>query len=173
MTPVAFREIRPPLIHAARTSPRFGPARPKNMTTSQATGIRFEKKVHRALISLTNSLIKQGLPAKLEYQPWFEFQDSVGYGCCAPDFLLSFGLALTLIIDAKLTWVPTAEAKMAKLYTPVVNKTLTPRVLRSLVICNNLTPESPRPISNIGSGTSFSVNSTPIYHWLGQGKLVW
>lgn len=162
------RIIRGALASAARCDPPFAKVRPSRLSPTQAAGVRYENKVHRALAALGKSL-----PASVERNPWFKFFDENGPGCCSPDAILWLDPALVLVIEVKTTWVPTASAKLRTLYIPVVNAALKPAILRSLIICKNLTPDSPKPIENICEGTQLSIHNPPTYQWLGQGPLRW
>ena len=161
------RLIRGPLTLASRCPPTFTRVRTSRLTVPQAAGIRFENKVHKALTVLAKTL-----GAKSERNPWFTFTDSVGTATCSPDALL-FLDATVLVVEVKVTWTPTAATKMSGLYLPVVNAALRPVVLRSLIICKTLLPETPRPIDFIGEGTLMSAREAPVYQWLGQGPLRW
>lgn len=161
------RLIRRPLISASRIEPAFGKVRTSHLTLAQANGVRYENKVFKAL-----SILAKNLDAKIERNPWFKFMDANGEGICSPDVILSLG-RVCLVIEVKTTWVPTARAKLSELYVPVVNLALEPAITRSLIICKNLTPESPRPIENLCSGTQGTVFNPRVYQWLGQGPIVW
>ncbi len=162
------RLIRGALTFAARCPPTFGKVRTSRLSAPQAAGIRYERKVHRALAVLAKTL-----HSTVEVSPWFTFTDSVGSGTCSPDAILWYDGLVALVIEIKTTWVPTAHTKLSGLYLPVVNVALKPLVLRSLVICKNLTLDSPRPIESIGEGTLMTSHEAPVYQWTGQGPLRW
>lgn len=165
-----IRLIRGALTVAERTSPRFGKVRTSRLGVAQANGVRYENKVHRAIATLAKTL-----GAKVEKNPWFHFRDANGDGACSPDCILWLDPGFALIIEVKYTWVPGASVKLKGLYLPVINCALRPHILRSLVICKTLVPGSPEPISGILEGTAFTATASqaPVYHWLGQGPLVW
>lgn len=166
----AVREIRPPLIHSTRCAPVFSRPRPSRLTPQQAAGLAYEKKVGNALSLLCKRL---GPDAKLEKNPWFSFQDANGTGACSPDNLLIVERAgLVLVVEVKLSFLPTALTKLARLYVPIVNATLKPLIIRSVVICKNVIPGTPMPISGLGS-TEMTASSAAVYQWLGQGPILW
>jgi len=164
----SIRLVRGGLSYAERCEPAFSKARTTNKSVAQANGIRYERKVHRAL-----AVLAKYVGAVVEHNPWFKFVDINGIGICSPDAILWMEPALALVIEIKYTWIPTAGVKLRGLYIPVVNAALKPAILRSLIICKNLTPQSPQPIESICEGTQFSVNNSPVYQWLGQGPLIW
>ncbi len=165
-----IRLIRGALTLAERCDPLFAKARTSKSQPAAAYGIRYERKVHRALETLAKSI-----GAKVERNPWFHFRDANGDGACSPDSILWLDPGFALIVEVKYTWVPGAGVKLRGLYSPVVNCALRPHILRTLVICKTLTPESPAPISGILDGTAFTASAAqaPVYHWLGQGPLIW
>jgi len=158
----AQRLIRGPILYAARSAPVFAKVRTSRLSPTQAQGIRYENQVQRALGNLGKTL-----SAKVELNPWFKFQDSIGIGACSPDVLFWLNNELT-IIEIKYTWVPTATPKLSGLYIPVIGAALNPTTIRSLVICKNLTPNSPFPIENLSRTREGSV-----YQWRNQGPLTW
>lgn len=155
-------------MSASRCAPCFAKVRPSRLSPAQANGLRYENRVHKALAVLAKTL-----GANVEQNPWFRFTDQNGAGACSPDSILWLDQELAIVIEVKYTWVPTASTKLRGLYLPIVDKVLKPVILRSLVICKNLTPESPRPIDGIRDGTQCSVAQAPVYQWLGQGPIRW
>lgn len=164
----SLRLVCGPLSLAERRDPLFAPSRASKLNPAAAFGIRYENKVHRALVVLAKSL-----GAKVEKTPWFHFKDQIGSAACSPDAILWLDPSMALVIEVKYTWTPLASIKLAGLYVPIVNAVLKPAIVRSMVICKTLTPDSPPPISRILEGTQFSVSSAPVYQWLGQGPLIW
>jgi len=163
------RLIRGNLSYAGRSPPVFAKARASRLSPIQALGVRYENRLHKALAGLAKEL-----GTTLESNPWFKFRDDNGTGACSPDALLwlsshYFGL----IVEVKYTWVPTAAPKMQKLYLPVVHRALEPVILRSVIICKNLTPDSPKPIECLHKSMDGGGYATPVYQWLGQGPLCW
>lgn len=162
------RLIRGALTSASRCPAVFSKPRTSRLSPAQANGVRFENKVHKALAILAKSL-----NARVERNPWFRFIDSNGPGACSPDAILWLNPVLALIVEVKYTWTPVAAPKLRGLYIPVVNLALKPPIIRSLIVCKNLTPDSPRPISRICEGTQFTAREPSVYQWLGQGPLLW
>ena len=165
-----IRLIRGALTVAERTTPRFAKVRTSRLSPAQANGVRYENKVHRALAVLGKSL-----DATVERNPWFKFVDANGVGACSPDAILWLDPGFALVVEVKYTWVPGASVKLKGLYGPVINCALRPHILRTLVICKTLVPDAPEPISGICDGTASTATASqaPVYHWLGQGPLVW
>lgn len=163
-----LRLVCGPLSIAERRAPAFAKPRPSRFGPAAALGIRYENRVNRALGALAKSL-----GATLEKNPWFHFVDNLGHAACSPDSILWLDPSLALVIEIKYTWTPLASIKLAGLYVPVINAVFKPAIIRSMVICKTLTPDSPPPISRILEGTQFSVSQAPVYQWLGQGPLLW
>lgn len=135
-------------------------------------GLQYEKLAYRALSKTILRL--QHTIVKLEYQPWIRFIDQAGTNLCCPDFILSINDGLVvLVIDAKLSWNPLADEKMSQLYVPLVNHLLEPVVIRSVLLVKHLPPDSPKPISNLFIDSSGSIFSPAVYHWTGQGPILW
>jgi hypothetical protein len=165
----SIRLLRPPLASAERCPAQFGKVRPSRLTVPQANGLRYENKVQRALTALAKRL-----GATLERNPWFRYIDRNGQATCSPDAILRLvGESIILVIEVKTTWTPVAATKLLGLYVPVVQFALAPQVIRSLVICKNLLPESPYPATNISAAMLMSPTEPEIYQWRGEGPLVW
>ena len=75
---------------------------------------------------------------------WLEFGDASGHGYAQPDFVWNFaGGGPLFVAEAKLTWRPSAYPQLRRLYFPLLRK-LTGREVRGVVVCANLTRETPR-----------------------------
>lgn len=146
--------VRGELFNVRRSGPAYRTAT-KRLTPSQAAGIRFEKRVDLYLQVLAKSL-----EAKLEHNPWFQYNDLNGPHACSPDFILNFGDRV-VVIEVKVTWLPSAISKLRNLYLPVVSRILRPTKIGGIVLCKNLTPEAPQPVQQL----SLASKMIPTYHW--------
>lgn len=157
MTTVSSSYVRGELFNVRRSGPAYSTVS-KKMTPSQAAGIRFEKKVGTYL-----EILARSLDAKLEKNPWFQYNDMNGPHACSPDFILNYS-GLVIVIEVKVTWLPSASAKLKNLYIPIVSRILRPEKIGGIVLCRNLTPEAPQPIQTICSALH-RLGTIPAYHW--------
>lgn len=95
------------------------------LTGSALEGIRYERKVGRALMRL-------GLPCR--NGPWIRFRDANGPGHARPDFVLTADRPL--LVEVKLTLWPQAFDQTLKLYSPLVEHILGVRPLPVIVFRN-------------------------------------
>jgi len=168
MSPSAPRLIEPPLVSAARTSPRFTKLPlARQHTAMQAAGRAFEKKVAQSLALL---------PGTIQYarNPWFVFEDQNGPGVCSPDDILWVDDYPPFVIEVKRTWVPEAAPKLQGLYVPIVLMALNVPCVLSLIVCKNLTSETPRDmlIDRLKQAIDFNAG-VPVLQWLGEGDIPW
>jgi hypothetical protein len=159
------------ILNARRCESHFGKQKTSKMDSRSADGIRYERRLAKSLTALAN---ERNL--KLEYQPWFEYTTGVNIkNYCAPDFLLYPPAGSWLIvIDAKRSFYQEALNKLQTLYVPVVSESLLTdnfRLVYPLMICRNLDPNCPKPIEFMREAITTPLTS--VYHWLGQGSLVW
>jgi hypothetical protein len=151
------------LRSAQRCEPKF-PAQASN--PAAVLGLRYERKLVRTLRS-TSGLV-------VEHNPWFEFIDANGWGCCSLDVLVSGPRlgpkAPVLILECKLTWKPEAEEKLRGLYEPIVTLALDlpVRSIRSLTVAKHLTPEAPPAAQSI---TEALESGLRVLHWIGTWPL--
>ena len=149
----AERSTKPPVLAK--------PARP-----SAKQGLRYEAKVERELASLS----ARGLFSQVERTPWFDFADSLGSSCCAPDFVLHQPGGAIIVIEVKLTWVPVALPKLRQLYIPVVSKALHSNVIFPLVIVKNLTPDAPPAEFTLSRALA---SKSCLLYWPDNGPMQW
>ena len=81
----------------------------------------------------------QGFAVALHGQ-WFEFADASGHGFAQADFV--FQGDVVVVVEAKLTWTPSAYVQLRKLYLPLL-RGLGCKV-GGVVVCQNLTRETPK-----------------------------
>lgn len=158
-----------PILSAERCPSQFGKPRTSRLNPASASGIRYERRVGKALtiLAINNNLL-------LESQPWFSYsrsehqQDSAL--TCAPDFLLSpFDRSWFLIIEAKQTFYQTAFEKLDSLYRSVVAATYQAPV-SGILLCKTLIPGAPKPIDSLRKYKPFA---SAVYHWPELSPLVW
>lgn len=97
-------------------------------------GVRYEE----TLASGTFGSAKRGV--------WLEFADANGHGYAQCDFLVAEGVCgalVPVVAEAKLTWRREAYGQLRGLYLPLLRAALG-RDVGALVVCANLTPETPR-----------------------------
>jgi hypothetical protein len=145
-----------------------GAAPPVGATAKQ--GLRYERRVGKEL----QSHVASGRFTRLEHNPWFTFTDAYGTANCSPDFVLYGGAAgptdpAVTIVEVKLTWVEVAIHKLNNLYGPVVSMALGLPAL-SLIICRNLTPESPPAENALGAALRSPYR---LLHWPDIGHILW
>ncbi|MGH9918756.1 MAG: hypothetical protein ACRD6W_07810 [Nitrososphaerales archaeon] len=141
------------------------PARqlPPPQTLAQKQGLRYERHVVAELRRLM-----PGQVSKLEHNPWFGFTDRYGTGECCPDILLWVPEGV-VIVEVKLTYVPDALPKLFDLYCPVVSIALD-ELVHPLLICRNVTPDSPQPVMSLKKALDGDDN---VLQWLGHGHIQW
>jgi len=143
------------IYFAKRIDPR---PMPKPQTLQQKLGIRYEKKVVRAL-GATKGI-------SLEHNPWYEYLTVEGStGWCIPDALIQVN-DLNIVLEIKLTYTPEALEKLRNLYCPVVSLALGEAAL-PLVIIRNALPG----IKACLDLTEALYCPDPICQWLGRGPL--
>ncbi len=141
----------------------------KRLAKRQRSGIVFQNRFTKAL--------EKNLPGDIGSipEPWFSYADTKSksenkWGICSPDIVLvDTENKFILVIEVKTTWTPEALEKLKTLYCPVVARAFG-FPTKPLVVCKNLTPESPRPQPTI----SFALLSqNPLYQWLGTEPIRW
>lgn len=137
---------------------------PKPSNTAAKLGLRYERNVGKELaIHVT-----QGHFHKVEHNPWFTFYDQFGYSNCCPDFLLYLESGV-VVVEVKLTWVTVALPKLMELYCPVIGVALGMPV-RPLVICRNLTPDSPQASLSLRDAL---LSDDRVLLWRTNGHILW
>ncbi len=140
-------------MFARRIESRFVPL---PTTESQKLGLRYEKKVVRALLA-------RG--CDLEHNPWF----GGDWGVCCPDVVVyELCKNRAIVIEVKLSYTPEALKKLVELYCPVVESAVGLRTF-PLVICKNVSfgvNLSPKKLYEVLD------RAWPIYQWLGRGVIL-
>ena len=92
--------------------------------------------------------IAQALPSAM-HNPWFQFKDANGPGCCSPDILLPIPQGI-LCIEVKLTYCEEAQRQLSLLYLPILRKFFA-RPVAGLVIVKSLGQgyAGPKPIHSL------------------------
>ena len=160
MTTLSSSFVRGELFNVRRSGPAYRTTT-KRMTPSQAAGIRFEKKKVQPRLDV----LAKSLGAKVEHNPWFQYNDENGPHACSPDSIFIFEDSV-IVIEIKVTWIPVAISKLRNLYLPVVSRILRPERLGGIVLCKNLTPETPAPTltQNLSSAIKMPF-IIPTLHW--------
>jgi len=95
-------------------------------------------------VKFETTLARQAPFASAQKGLWLEFGDASGHGYAQPDFVWNLhGGGPLFVAEAKLTWKLGAYSQLRKLYFPLLRK-LTGREVRGVVVCANLTRETPR-----------------------------
>jgi hypothetical protein len=128
--------------------------------SAKAAGLAYER-------ALARQLGPEATPGQ-----WFEFCDSAGHGWCQTDLLL-VGRQQVLVMEVKYSWVPDAQAKLAGLYLPVVQRALG-RPALGLVVAKRLTVETrgqARVAASLGDAVALArAGQKVVWHWLGPGS---
>jgi hypothetical protein len=74
-----------------------------------------------------------------------------------------------IAVEVKRTWTPLAMQKLKSVYCPVVSRAHASPT-KPLVICQTLTPDSPRPKPNVPFAL---LSDEPVMQWLGRGAIRW
>lgn len=154
--------------HAVRVRPG---AMPEPTSLAARQGLRFQHRVEAALRGCASKI-----GAHFESEPWFRFQrlERFDSGHAVPDGLFTFA-DRQLVIEIKLTYVPSAIPKLLQLYVPVVEKAYRLRVT-PLLICKNLNSaaaDHPRVETLSDALASPQADGVPILHYLGSGPILW
>ena len=149
------------ILSAARAAPRD---LPRGTSPVARQGLSYERKFVRALESASTAA------TKIDHNPWFAYKTlrAPAPAFCCPDIItFSPEDEFITVFELKRTWTPEAAQKLQELYCPVVAKALgIPAV--GVVVCKNLTPESPRPSATL----SFALLTNPgLYHWIGNAPV--
>lgn len=91
---------------------------PATPTTSQAAGIRYEKRIAKKIADL------YGDEAQVMHGPWIHYADMTGPHYAQPDIVI-IPEAIhkpVIIIEVKLSHRPFAERKLRRLYLPLVKE---------------------------------------------------
>jgi hypothetical protein len=139
-------------------------AKAKGRTTATTNGLRYERRVQKALTK-----VKAGFIGNVEVNPWFRFVDAMGTNYCSPDMLVHLANGSVVVVEVKLTWVAQALAKLTDLYVPVVERALGTRAM-PLVIVKNLVPEGPKAAYTLGDALA---SSSKLYFWPDNGPMAW
>jgi len=137
----------------------------------QRQGLAYERKVIAALRRAAPDLC-----TGLEHNPWFKYQDSTDPArikvCCLDGLVAGESANFALVLEVKRTWIPEASVKLKSLYIPVVEHVFKLPTF-GLVVCKNLTPDSPKPVPRV-RGALESRNPEPsVLHWSGFGSIEW
>jgi hypothetical protein len=142
-------------LRAAIVAPRAPFPPPRRGRGPRAAGLRYEAALAAALPEGRHGL-------------WLAFIDAAGPGFCQPDLILDLAAGLW-VLEAKLTWLPSAHSQLDKLYLPVLTY-LWGRHTSGVVVCKNLTSETPIDwvCADLPSALSRSATGAPtVLHWLG------
>ena len=152
----ALRAVEPPLQGVREISSPFGRARAKGV---KALGLQYERAFGKA--------------CGAQHGPWLEWEDAAGRGICQPDWLLR-GVARTLVIETKLSWVSEAQEKLDRLYLPLIGA-FHKRGTLGLVVCKNLRPEIPSSVAVVGdlrsAITVLLAGKQAVWQWRGEAVL--
>lgn len=154
------------VLAAWRTVPHFTVGKGSRGSNNAAAinGRRYERQV---IAELDRWAVVNG--AKLEHNPWFEYNNGSGIRICSPDGLLRLASDKIIVAEIKLTYVPEAIIKLRELYCPVVATALKCEAV-PLVIVKNLIPDAPPATDRLGMALSAKM---PLLQWLGHGRIVW
>jgi hypothetical protein len=124
------REVRNlQFVRVLRERPECIPhGRPRG---AKAAGVRYEE-----------ALAASPSFATASHGVWLEFGDARGHGFAQVDFLFTAD-DLIVVAEAKLTWTPAAYPQLRKLYFPLLAR-FTSRSVGGLIVCQNLTHETPK-----------------------------
>ncbi len=153
---------------AGRAQPAI--VKPRGSNVHAEIGLRYERRVKRALMKLTNDETTPLI--ELEHNPWFSYakKDSGLSSVCAPDFLLYHKDNFIIVIEVKLTYVNEAITKLQGLYCPIVETALN-LPAKPLVITRHLIPSAPKPNAFT---LSEAINNPPyLLQWLGHGGIIY
>lgn len=143
-------------LRAVKAAGRQPFGRPRRLKGAFAAGIAYERNLAEAF------------PDALHGQ-WLEFLDANGLGYAQPDLQWDHG-PTTYVLEAKLTWVPSARSQLEDLYLPLLRHLWPRRTFRGIIVAKYLTPESPEALVQ-GDFTCCvqmaDSGMTPIFHWLG------
>lgn len=151
---------------AARVQPGRMP-QPTSLAARQ--GLRFQRRVERALNGCASKI-----GGHFEPEPWFHFQrERFDTGHAVPDGVFTFG-DFQLVIEVKLTYVPSAIPKLLQLYVPVVEKAYRLRV-RPLLICKHLNSAAADHVrvETLAEALKADGGSVPLLHYPGDGGILW
>lgn len=160
-----------PILSAERCPAKFGVPKTSRLNLASANGIRYERRVSKALtiLAINNDLI-------LESQPWFVFSSRRECSTppekefCAPDFILSpLDRSWFLILEVKQTFYDLALDKLEQLYLSVVGSAYQ-KPVNGILICKTLIPGAPKPIDSLRGYKPFIAS---VYHYPELGPLVW
>jgi len=105
----------------------------KKNSPAQTIGIRYEKRVEKELIALTNL---EGF--ELASHKWIKYNNKF---FAQPDFVLISLYGTSILIEVKYTYTDTFDQR--ELYTKLLKK-LGYKSITSCTICHNLTSETPK-----------------------------
>lgn len=161
------------IVAAARAAPQ---PLPRPQSEASARGLRFQRRAARALARQAAAI-----GARYEAEPWFTYEEDgdafhwrKSRGYAVPDGIFTFG-DQAVVIEMKLTFVPEAVRKLAKLYVPLVERTTSLRV-RPLVLCRHLTPQAAlfyHQVETLSEVFSLPPNATGVMLYLGSGPILW
>ena len=88
-------------------------------------------------------LLSVGVCAGARHGVWYSYQDEFGGGYAQVDFLWGERDGV-LLGEAKFTWTRRAYVQVRRLYEPILRRVYGMRFLGSILLCKNLTPDTPR-----------------------------
>lgn len=130
--------------------------------SAKAEGLRYEKRAAEMLASLTGRFAG----AEVLHGQWLRYFDANGPGLAQPDVLVVPRRGPICIVEAKLTYRPSAEYKLKNLYSPLVKKLYLRRKQRLICITKNLTPDCATltRITTLEEAVSQNLNFC-VWHW--------
>ena len=102
-------------------------------TPAQITGLRYERAIEQKL-----SILAESLGFKLIAHKWINYNGDL---FAQPDFVLVSSSGAAILIEVKYTYTDTSNQR--ELYTRLLQE-LDLNPITSLIICRNLTSETPR-----------------------------
>ena len=141
------------ILLAKRCDPR---PLPTPQTLVQKQGLRYERKVVRAL---------KIRGCDLEHNPWFQKPD--GSFCCPDIIVYELNLGRAIVVEVKLTYTPEALEKLNLVYCPIV-ASVTGLKTKPLVIVKHSKGHMVKFQSSFWDTINFH---PPVYLWPGIGPI--
>lgn len=135
---------------------------PKPGELIQKTGLRYERRVIRAL---------RARGFDLEHNPWFEWKNGKEFGICCPDAIVyELNLNRALVVEIKLSATVLALEKVRDFYCPIVSRALAIKTL-PLIITRSIARMEKRetPIQTLWEAVD---SDWPVYLWPGNGPIL-
>lgn len=130
----------------------------KGKTAAQKLGIRYERKVLRALQAEWGEAFLAS--------PWFKYEDASGLHWCQPDGVLKREKSAT-IFEVKARFSSDGWYQLRKLYAPVVKKAFLLERVNFVLVCRSFDPSTPFPedFELISSPTHPLVSEVSVLAW--------